>query len=508
MKVVVTGSNGHVGRNLVRSLAREGFDVRGFDLNHPEHLPPGVEFVRGDVRDADALNRCFAGADLVFHLAALISIDGDRGGLVQEVNVEGAATSAEAARRAGIGRYVHFSSVHAFDATQGLVVDEDSPRALGERFAAYDRSKAEGEVAVRKVIEAGLNGVIVHPSGVIGAEDHEPSRAGGGLLDAARGRLPVMVQGGFDFVDVRDVIAGARAAAERGVAGRNYILSGSKVTIAEMSREAAARTGAPPSLVVLPRWLLRPFATLPRLVGRMRGKEPIFTAESIDTLGTEARFSHERAARELGYRPRPIEHTIDALVSWFIDAGMLRVSQSLEKVVEAVEFVSHLHQHPIESEDHRNLLGRVLTEVALADGSIARSEQEILTQFCDSGPFEASGAPRLTHEEVADVPIGVRESMLLIALALAWVDEQYTQVERETIEGIRQRLGIPARRGFELEVFAKEYLLDQLFDAIYVDGILDPEEEKRASTMAARLEITPARLHELNARARKRRIGA
>jgi dihydroflavonol-4-reductase len=505
MRIVVTGSNGHIGRNFVGRLVSEGHDVCGFDLNSPVDLPAGVEFVQGDVRDGEALVRCFAGADQVFHLAALISIDGDRGGLVQEVNVKGAATAAEAARQTAVGRYVHFSSVHAFDATSTLVVDEDSPRALGPRFAAYDRSKAEGEAEVRKVIEAGLNGVIVHPSGVIGAADHEPSRAGGGLLDAARGRLPVMVQGGFDFVDIRDVIAGALAAAERGERGRNYILSGSKTTIADMSSAAAKRAGAPAPLVILPRWLLRPLATLPTLVGRIRGREPIFTTESIDTLGTVARFSHDRAARELGYRPRPIEETIEGLVGWFIEAGMLRVSKSLETGVDAVEFVSHLHQYPIDTESHRNLLGRVLAEVAVADGSIARPEQELLTQFCDSGPDEFSNVSPVAAEEIEDVPTGVRESMLLIALALAWVDEEFTQLERQTIEGIQRRLELLPARAFELEVIAKEYLLDQLFDAIYVDGVMDPEEEKRASGMAARFEVTPARLHELDRRARNRR---
>ena len=101
--------------------------------------------------------------------------------------------------------------------------------------------------------------------------------------------------------------------------------------------------------------------------------------------------------------------------------------------------------------------------------------------------------------------MGVRESLLLVALALAWVDEEYTRVEREVIDGIRRRLGVSAERVLWLEDFAKEYVLDQLFDAIYVDGIMDPEEEKRAGITAARLEISPARLHDLDERARKRR---
>ena len=95
--------------------------------------------------------------------------------------------------------------------------------------------------------------------------------------------------------------------------------------------------------------------------------------------------------------------------------------------------------------------------------------------------------------------------MLLVALALAWVDEEYTEIERDVIDSLRQRLGVSAERIMRLEEFAKEYLLDQFFDAIYVDAIMDPEEKKRAEVMAVRLEISPARLHDLDARARVRR---
>jgi nucleoside-diphosphate-sugar epimerase len=86
MKIVVTGANGHLGRNLVRNLLSEGHRVCAFDLTTPEHVPPGLEFVRGDVRDREALTSCYEGADQVYHLAAVISIDGDRGGLVSDVS--------------------------------------------------------------------------------------------------------------------------------------------------------------------------------------------------------------------------------------------------------------------------------------------------------------------------------------------------------------------------------------------------------------------------------------
>ncbi len=118
MIAVVTGASGHVGTNLVAALRAAGVDVR---------CPTS------DVRDRAAMRAAFSGADVVFHLAAVISIAGDRGGLVQSVNVDGVRASALAALDVGVGRFVHCSSVHAFGlmAARGHPVDESAPRALG-----------------------------------------------------------------------------------------------------------------------------------------------------------------------------------------------------------------------------------------------------------------------------------------------------------------------------------------------------------------------------------------
>ena len=215
LSVVVTGAAGHLGSNLVRALLARGESVRAMVHENREPLADlEVEQVRGDVRDPESLRRAFAGTDVVYHLAGVISIDGDRGGLVREVNVDGAANAAEAALAAGVRRMVHVSSIHAFrmtpldrplDETRARV--EDKP---GEH-AAYDRSKAEGERRVRLVVEKGLDCVIVHPSAVIGRLDFAPSRMGRVFLDLYHRSMPALIDGGFDFVDVRDVTQGTIA---------------------------------------------------------------------------------------------------------------------------------------------------------------------------------------------------------------------------------------------------------------------------------------------------------
>src|SRR4029450_3502948 len=145
MRVVVTGASGHVGANLVRALRERGDTVRAL-VHRNEAALDGLdaERVRGDVLDADSLVRAFEDAERVYHLAALISIDGDRGGAVPAINVRGARNGAEAALTPGVRPRAPCSSIHAFDQNP-LDQPLDETRARSDqrpRHPAYDGSKA------------------------------------------------------------------------------------------------------------------------------------------------------------------------------------------------------------------------------------------------------------------------------------------------------------------------------------------------------------------------------
>jgi dihydroflavonol-4-reductase len=145
------------------------------------------------------MRQAFEGANVVYHLAGVISVVGPMGGLVESVNVDGTRVVAETALAVGATRLVHCSSVHAYSmAAAGQVIDESSPRSTGGLLPAYDRSKAGGEFEVLRVVDRGLDAVIVNPTGVIGPRDEAPSRMGTVLLALWRRRLPAVVAGGFD----------------------------------------------------------------------------------------------------------------------------------------------------------------------------------------------------------------------------------------------------------------------------------------------------------------------
>jgi dihydroflavonol-4-reductase len=326
MAVVVTGASGHVGANLIRALLRRKECVRALVHNSAralEGLP--IETVQGDVLDPDSLREAFRGADTIYHLAAVISIDGDCGGLVPRVNVDGVRNVAEAALEAGVCRLVHCSSIHAFDLEpRDRVLDETRSRS-DERPGqpAYDTSKARGERALRKVVERGLDAVIVNPTGILGPADFEGSRMGRVLLDLCRRALPSLVDGGFDWVDVRDVCDGMLAAAERGRTGESYLLSGGYRSVKDVAAIVESLTGIAPPRWTSPIWLARIGAPFVVAWGRICGSEPLYTPEALRALNRPPRISTHKAETELGFRARPLARTIQDALAWYVEHGML-----------------------------------------------------------------------------------------------------------------------------------------------------------------------------------------
>ncbi len=324
--IVVTGATGHLGANLVKTLVDRGEQVRVLvrDPDPPALRGLDVERFSGDVRDEASVQRAFEGADLVFHLAALISIVGDMNGLVHETNVVGARNVARSALRKGVRRLVHFCSVHAFEqAPLDVPLDETRSRVNRADAPAYDRSKAQGEAEVRKAIAEGLDAVILHPSGVIGPFDHRPSRMGQVFLDLYHRKLPSLVDGGFDWVDARDVANTAIAAAERGRTGESYLVSGHWKSVGELADLAHRVTGVPPPRLTSPMWLARLGAPFMERWAELTGREPLYTAESLLALRANRRYVRTKAERELGHDPRPTIESIRDIYRWFAQEGRI-----------------------------------------------------------------------------------------------------------------------------------------------------------------------------------------
>jgi dihydroflavonol-4-reductase len=213
--------------------------------------------------------------------------------------------------------------VHAFEqAPLDQPLDETRAR-VGQDGLAYDRSKALGESEIRALVARGLDAVIVHPSAVIGPFDFRPSRMGQVFLDLYRGRLPTLVEGGFDWVDVRDVVLGAVSAMERGRTGESYLLTGHWASVGELAAIAERLTGRPAPRLTSPQWLARAFAPLMEAWARWTRTEPLYTSESLAALRANRVYVRTKAERELGYSARPLIESVAEVYRWFARAGRL-----------------------------------------------------------------------------------------------------------------------------------------------------------------------------------------
>lgn len=324
MYVTVTGAGGHLGGTLIRQLLDNGAKIRAVDLVKGATLEGlDIEFMQGDVTDAAQMREAVDGVDAVCNLAAVISVIGDPTGIVQKVNIQGPATVASAALEAGVGRFVHASSIHAYDlAAAESPMDETGPRSVSDRIPIYDRTKWSGEQEVYQRIERGLDGVVVNPTGVIGPFDFAESRMGQVLLAIRDEKLPMLIDGGFDWVDVRDVAKGIIGALESGHTGENYLLSGTRYDVIAVAALAAAEVGVVPPTRTLPRWAAKAWGPFGTAIARRNESALSMTSESVRALFNGPEISSAKAARHFGYEARPIEETLADTYAWFEEQGV------------------------------------------------------------------------------------------------------------------------------------------------------------------------------------------
>lgn len=320
---VVTGATGYIGGVLTRALIKRDGSVRGVLHERQPWFSEPVEWVKGDVLDRDSMIAAFQGADIVLHLAAEVSVDHRMADVVWETNVTGTRNVVEAALECGVRRLVYCSSIHAYD--QRPVHDVlDEARGHGTPVTVYDTAKAQAEAEVRHGIERGLDVVILNPTGVIGPYDAEPSQLGQVFVDIYRRKLPALTTGGFDWVDVRDVVEAIMAAETRGRCGENYILSGRWHSMVELARMCHDATGAPVPRLVCPIPVAQAWAPIQVAWDRSQGRRPRFTRSALSMLGmSNRRISSAKARCELGYDPRPTAHSVRDAYRWFEEHGKL-----------------------------------------------------------------------------------------------------------------------------------------------------------------------------------------
>jgi len=328
---LVTGGAGHLGNVLVRELVEMGENVRvlilpGENTQSLEGLD--IEFFEGNILDVECLKSAMKDVDVVFHLAALVSITEDQKHLLQAVNVEGTRNIIEAAKQTGIKKLVYTSSIHALERppmgvsiTESLSFDPENPAGQ------YDRTKAQASLLVKEAALEGLDTRIICPTGVIGPYDFRRSEMGELILSWMTKKMDFLIDGAFDFVDVRDVARGQILARDQGKTGETYILGGERIELKFLHKLVEKVTGKKKPMITFPLPIAMIVAPIAELYYKITKTRPVFTRYSIETVLSNSEISSEKAKKELGYKPRRLAESIADTVRWWGDhLGMIKRS--------------------------------------------------------------------------------------------------------------------------------------------------------------------------------------
>jgi dihydroflavonol-4-reductase len=325
-KTLVTGATGFIGSNVARLLAARGDDLRLTVREGSDQTAIGdidCERVRCDVLDRRALRRALKNVDRVFHTAGLSSLDPAQAERVVEVNLVGAKTVMEEALRAEVERVVYTSSSTALGpAPPGGAADENQLFRAGGLGIPYVNAVHEAEVETLRLAARGLPVVCVNPCVAFGAGD--VNLASTRLVrDFLLGRLPLYAEGAINVVDVRDVARGHLLADERGAVGERYILGGRNFTYDRLFADLGRLSGVEPP-VKIPARLANGSATLLAAAGRGLPLTP----EELRAASQWWTYRSTKARRELGWRARPHEETLEATVAWHLEREHERIART------------------------------------------------------------------------------------------------------------------------------------------------------------------------------------
>ena len=321
-KTLLTGATGFIGSHVARALLKRGDDLRvTVREDSPLELIEDLdcERVTCDVLDRDAVKRAMRGVDRVFHAAGVTSVRPEEAERMFEVNVHGTKVVLEEALRKGVARVVYTSSAAAVGpASHGATADETQLFTAARLGIPYVNSVHEAEVEAMRLAAQGLPLVCVNPAVTFGAGDvHVTSTRL--VRSFLLGRVPVYADGAICVVDVRDVARGHLLADTKGDIGERYILGGRNFTFARLFADLGRLTGIDPP-VRLPVPLARAAAALTG-AGATQPSEVLAATQWWTYRSTKAK-------RELGWKARPHEETLEATVQWHMEREHDRIRRT------------------------------------------------------------------------------------------------------------------------------------------------------------------------------------
>ena len=336
MMYLVTGAAGFLGSNVCAQLLEQGAKVRALVLPNDKSvrfIPDAVEVVLGDLCDRDSLDAFFTvpegTSSAVIHCASLVTVDPTYSEKLMAINVGGTRNIIEKClAHPECRKLVYVSSTGAIPegpmGTRIREVDRFEPNDPRKVVGAYSQSKAKASQMVLDAVRVmGLKACIVHPSGILGPNDHAVGETTDTLIKIIKGEMPIGMAGSFNLCDVRDLAAGCIAAVEKGRVGECYILANEEVTLRQMCDMLHEECRCKKIKFYLPLSLADKIARMLEKKAEKSGKKPMMTTFSVYNLARNNAFDYSKAQKELGYTTRSYAETIHDEVEWLKQEGLI-----------------------------------------------------------------------------------------------------------------------------------------------------------------------------------------
>ena len=323
MKVLVTGANGHVGCNTVRSLLSKGYEVHPFvressDMRGLQNLP-GLHFHYGDVTDATSLEKAVQGCDVVIHHAAVYKYFGKSVNEIMEPSIIGTENLFKAAARASIKKIIYTSSNLAIGTSmdpEKILTEQDWNNDTGLLYAQA-KTKSE-QLAWQLSKQYQISMVTLCPSAILGSYDYRVTPSSRIIVDMMRG-IGLTINGNIGIVDVRDVAEMHVAAIEKGADGERFVVSGRGVHLKELGKIYTTLTGRIIPHLSMPRFMDIFSGFLMESIGNIIKWEPPLTSDLAKEFSHRySNYDNSKILSSLGVNPRPLEETVKDTIRWFL----------------------------------------------------------------------------------------------------------------------------------------------------------------------------------------------
>lgn len=324
MATLVTGASGFLGSHVARQLVARGDDVRVLLRPSSHNRAIGdlsLEYVTGDLRDADSLERAVKGVERVFHVAADYRLWARRSREIYDSNVAGTKNLLAAAKRAGVAQFIYTSTVATIAVDRSEPPNELTEAKLEEMVGHYKRSKWMAEREVLNAAKEGLPVIVAMPTTPVGPWDWKPTPTGKIIVDFLNGKMPGYVETGLNFVGVEECAAGHLLVAEKGKIGERYLLGAENLTLKQVLDTLEKITGLSAPTLKIPHGVALGVAYASTIFSRLIGEEPQIPIEGVKIARHKMFVDCSRAKRELGFQPGPVAAALERAVRWYEGNG-------------------------------------------------------------------------------------------------------------------------------------------------------------------------------------------